>query len=58
LRGRANRAVPNNLAKRAEHSQIRTGVQVRPTLVPNLADLGYLGMMVKDFRSKEVNFTD
>ena len=57
LDGGANRAVTNDLAKGAERAEFRGGVQVYSTLVLNLADPGNFAMVVKDFGSKEVNFT-
>ena len=54
---RANRAVTNNLAEGADRAEFRSGVQVRSTMVADLADPGVFVMVVKDFSSVEMNLT-
>jgi hypothetical protein len=54
---RANRTVSNDLAERAERAEILGGVQVGPIRVLNLADPCDFRVVVKDFGSKEVDFT-
>src|SRR5208337_5399061 len=53
----ANRTATNDLAKGAERAEFLGGVQVRSTMVLNLADPGNFAMVVKDFGRKEVDFT-
>lgn len=57
LDGGANRTVTNDLAKGAERTGFRRGVQVSSTMVFNLADPGVFVMVVKDFSSVEMNLT-
>ena len=53
----AHRAAAHDLAKGAERTELLGGVQVGSTLVLNLADPGNLGVVVKNFSSKEVDFS-
>jgi len=54
LNRRANRTTPGNLAERAERTDFRSGVQVRSTMVRNLASYGVLLVVVKDFSGKKM----
>jgi hypothetical protein len=52
-----NRAVADDLTERTERTDSRSGVQVCSGTVLNLADLGTLVMVVKDFSRIEMKLT-
>ena len=54
----AYRTIAHDLAKRAERSEIRRGMQVGSAPVLDLADPGNFRMVVEDFGGEEMNFTD
>lgn len=50
----ANRTASGNLAERAERTDTRVGVEVRSTMMRNLASYGVLLVVVKDFSGKKM----
>ncbi len=57
LHRRTDRAVARNLAEGADGAEFRSGVQIRATMVPDLADPGILVVVVDDFNGIEMNLT-
>ena len=53
----ANRAITNDLAEGAIRPEPLGGMQERATVIIQLAELGNIGVVVKNFGREEVEFT-